>query len=106
MDVLYRNLRLPIQALKKVNTLIKPDALLKAWQSILNYLEINPGYFTYRFGVQTGLAVKEALQELHRLGQWALNRGYDMIINPIRSYRTTSTENKVIEQGGRFPASM
>jgi 1-acyl-sn-glycerol-3-phosphate acyltransferase len=106
MDVLYRNLRLPIQALKKVNTLIKPDALLKAWQSILNYLEINPGYFTYRFGVQTGLAVKEALQELRRLGQWALNRGYDMIINPIRSYRTSYTGDKVIEQGGRFPASM
>lgn len=106
MDVLYRNLSLPVQALKNVNALIKPDALLKAWQAILNYLEINPGYFTYRFGVQTGLAVKDALQELHRLGQWAMNQGYDLLINPIRSYRSAATGNRVTEQGGRFPASM
>lgn len=106
MDVLYRNLNLPIQALKEVNSRIKPDSLLKAWQAILNYLEINPGFFTYRFGVQTGLAVKEALQELHRLGQWALNQDYGLVINPIRSYRNAVTGNRVTEQGGRFPGSM
>jgi 1-acyl-sn-glycerol-3-phosphate acyltransferase len=106
MDVLHRNLRLPIRAIKKVNALIQPESLLKAWQAILNYLEINPGYFTYRFGVQSGLAVKQSLQELLRLGQWALSRGYDLIINPTRSYRNANTGVLVTEQGGHFPADM
>ncbi len=105
-DALYRNLHLPIQALKKVNTLTQPESLLEAWQAILNYLEINPGYFTYRFGVQSGLAVKQALQELQRLGQWALNCGYDLVINPVRSYRNANTDVLVTEQGGHFPADM
>ncbi len=106
IDVLYRNLRLPIMPLTWVNASIHPEKVIQAWQTILNYLDINPGYFTYRFGVQQGVAVKQALLELVRLGQWAQESGFDLKINPIRNYRNPNTGALVTESGGCFPRSM
>lgn len=106
MDVLYRNLHLPIRVIKTVGKYLAPDELLIAWQAILDYLEENPGYFTYRFGILRGLAVKESLQELHRLGQWAQQKGYRIKLEPMRRYRNANTGTLVIERGGCFPPKM
>jgi len=106
MDVLARNLHLPIKPIKLINHEVNLRPLLKAWRSILDYLEINPGYFTYRFGVAEGLAMKKALQELHRLGEWVCQSGYAITIQPIRRYRNSHTGAAVIERGGCFPESM
>lgn len=106
MDVLVRNLHLPIKPLKQFSSRAKLSSVLKAWKAILDYLEINPGFFTYRFGVQKGIAVKKALIELHKLGEWAQRSGYALKINPIRQYRNANTGAQVIERGGCFPKSM
>ena len=106
MDVLYRNLHLPVRAIKTVNKYLPPEELLTAWQAILDYLEENPGFFTYRFGVQRGLEVKEALQELHRLGKWIQKKNYTLKLNPMRRYRNARTGALVIERGGCFPPNM
>lgn len=106
MDVLVRNLHLPIKPLKAVYHQTKIQPLLRAWQSILDYLETNPGYFTYRFGVEGGLAMKKALQELIRLGEWVHQSGYALTAQPIRRYRNANTDALVIERGGCFPKSM
>jgi 1-acyl-sn-glycerol-3-phosphate acyltransferase len=106
MDVLYRNLRLPIRIIKSVNKYLLPAELLTAWQAILTYLEENPGFFTYRFGIQRGLEVKEALLELHRLGKWVKKKDYALKLNPMRSYRNAKTGAQVTERGGCFPPNM
>lgn len=106
MDVLYRNLNLPIKPLKQLNHQSDLNPLLNAWQSILDYLNINPGFFTYRFGVEEGLAVREALLELCRLGEWAQESGYEIAINPVCRYQNANTGARVIERGGCFPESM
>jgi len=106
MDVLYRNLHLPISPLKETYHHDDLKPILDAWQAILDYLNRNPGYFTYRFGVEEGLSVKEALQELCRLGEWAQQSGYALKINPIRRYRNANTGARVVEMGGCFPKSM
>ncbi|MBG0787301.1 MAG: 1-acyl-sn-glycerol-3-phosphate acyltransferase [Anaerolineaceae bacterium] len=106
MDVLYRNLHLPIRAIKSVNKYLPPEDLLTAWQSILDYLEINPGYFTYRFGIQRGLAVKKALEELCRLGEWVRKKGYSLKLNPMRRFKNAKTGALVTERGGCFPPQM
>lgn len=77
-----------------------------AWESILNYLQENPGYFTYRFGVEEGLAVEMALKELIRLAKWIQKSGYSLTINPVRRYRNGNTGAQVTERGGCFPSSM
>lgn len=106
MDVLIRNLNLPLKPLKQIYLQTNLDPILAAWRSILDYLELNPGYFTYRFGMDEGLAVKKALQELVKLGAWAKQAGYTLTINPIRRYRNAKTDALVVEHGGCFPQSM
>jgi len=106
MDVLYRNLNLPIKPIKQLNYQSDLNPLLNAWQSILDYLNTNPGFFTYRFGVEEGLAVRKALLELSRLGEWAQESGYEIAINPVCRYQNANTGARVIERGGCFPESM
>ena len=106
MDVLVRNLHLPLKPLKRVSPESRLEPVIKAWQSILDYLEVNPGYFTYRFGVQKGLAVRKALEELLQLGEWALSSGCRLNIIPSRKFRNARTGAEVLESGGCFPASM
>jgi len=106
MDVLVRNLKLPIKPIKFVFRQLDLSPLIAAWQSILDYLQINPGFFTYRFGMEEGLAVRQALEELCRLVQWASEFRYALTINPIRRYRNARTGALVIERGGCFPRSM
>lgn len=106
MDVLVRNLHLPIKPLKNIVQQGNVQPLLKAWKAILDYLEVNPGYFTYRFGVDEGLAMKKALFELCQLGNWVGQSGYLLTIQPIRRSRNPKTGSLVIERGGCFPKSM
>jgi len=106
MDVLVRNLNLPLKPIKQVYHQMELAPLINAWQSILAYLKINPGYFTYRFGVEDGLAVKQALIELVDLATWAQDAGYALSIDPIRLYQNAKTGAEVIEHGGCFPASL
>lgn len=106
MDVLVRNLRLPIKPLKTIVKQGKINPLLRAWGTILDYLEINPGYFTYRLGMDEGVAMKKALAELICLGKWALQSGYALTIQPIRRYQNANTGTEVTEYGGCFPKSM
>ncbi len=106
MDVLIRNLHLPLKPLKQIYHQSDLSEVIVAWESILNYLQENPGYFTYRFGVEEGLAVEMALKELIRLAKWIQKSGYSLTINPVRRYRNGNTGAQVTERGGCFPSSM
>jgi 1-acyl-sn-glycerol-3-phosphate acyltransferase len=106
IDVLYRNLRLPIKPISEIYHQNDLTPILNAWRAILDYLTINPGFFTYRFGVEEGLAVKEALIELCCLGEWAQQSNYELVINPIYRCSNANTGAQVIERGGCFPESM
>jgi len=106
MDVLVRNLHLPIKPIRKVTDESNLMPLIAAWKAILDYLKTNPGYFTYRFGMEEGLAVKQALEELCQLSDWVFESGYRLSLRPIRRYRNGNTGAQVVERCGRFPKSM
>lgn len=106
LDVLVRNLHLPLCPLKAVNRRTDLDPLISAWDAILDYLKVNPGYFTYRFGVDEGLSVEKAIKELHQLAAWAKENHFALTLNPIYRYRNANTGAKVIERGGCYPNSM
>lgn len=106
MDVLARNLGLPIQPIRKMFRRSDLDPVLEAWRVIIAYLNENPGYFTYRFGVEGGLAGEKALLELIELCEWVQDNGYSITIDPIQRYHNANTGADVIERGGCFPKSM
>lgn len=106
LDVLVRNLHLPLCPLMDVNNRSDLAPLISAWDAILEYLKINPGYFTYRFGVDEGLCVEKALRELCTLASWVQENHYALTLTPIYRYRNAHTGAKVIERGGCFPKSL
>ena len=106
MDVFVRNLHLPIKPIKEVYRQSDLAPVITAWQSILTYLQTNPGFFTYRFGMEEGLAVKLALEELICLAQWVSESHFVLTLQPIHRYHNVKTGAQVIERGGCFPKSM
>lgn len=68
LNTLKRNLRLPVGCLQNFGQPVPVHEVEFAVLAILNYLEQdNPGFFTYRFGVDQGLAIKNALTRLRSM---------------------------------------
>ncbi len=101
LDALARNLKLPVQPLQRLDESIKPEDLRTACASILDYLRQNPGFFTYRFGVQSGLEIEAALEKLAEITRQLAEAGNlsGVKIVPIYRYRD-STSGEMIEQRG------
>jgi 1-acyl-sn-glycerol-3-phosphate acyltransferase len=106
IDALVRNLKLPLHPLMRVSQQSDLQPVIAAWDALLEYLKVNPGFFTYRFGVEEGLAVERALKELRQLALWAIDSGYTLTLKPVHRYRNAYTGAEVVERGGCFPASM
>ena len=61
MDVLIRNLKLPVKMLMIRNIPIPMKDFLSGCNTIIAYLTQNPGFLNYRLGMETGLAMKNGL---------------------------------------------
>ncbi len=64
MDVLKRNLRLPVNSLMRRNQPIQIDQLVMGLTAIQNYLESNPGFLSYRFGIDQSIKMKNGVDSL------------------------------------------
>jgi hypothetical protein len=106
LDVLVRNLHLPLHPLGLIEHQSNLGPVIAAWDAILDYLKINPGYFTYRFGMEEGLATQSAIKELRQLAVWVQENGYTLTLKPLHIYRNLNTGAEVTESGGCFPRSM
>lgn len=63
LDTLKRNIGLPVGCLQNIGNPVPARDVEKAIRAVLDYLEDNnPGFFTYRFGMEKGLWVKQGLQ--------------------------------------------
>lgn len=106
LDALLRNLKLPILPLRDLNPVADLAAFQLSLQSILDYLEVNPGFFTYRFGMEEGISVQQALKELKTLVGWAEESACQLFIDPIQTYKDPASQQIVYKSGGDFPKSM
>jgi len=96
------NLALPVEALQALAYRPSVPDLITACQAVLEYLaHENPYLLTYRFGVQEGLAMQEAIQQLEQLLNWCQERNYQIHIQPTRFYYSLKEEREVrqTEQG-------
>jgi len=71
MDVYARNLKLPVKSLMNLPRRSHSRDILTACKAILNYLDQNTGFLTYRFGMETGLRMRTGLEEMKTLADWA-----------------------------------
>lgn len=59
MDVFKRNLKLPVNCLLKRSKNISLKDTKQALLAIRGYLELNPGFLSYRFGIEEGIMMKD-----------------------------------------------
>jgi 1-acyl-sn-glycerol-3-phosphate acyltransferase len=84
LNVFVRNLKL--SSVKPLQDLSRPysgEVILNAVESILDYLEINRGFLTYRFGIETGLAMQSGLVELTNIARLAASQKQFLQILPV-----------------------
>ncbi len=100
LDALARNIKLPVTCLQRFGEPNPASEIRTAITAILDYLErINPGFFTYRFGMEVGLAVQQALKAvLNRLSD-AGNLNLHLAITPLYGY-TDGQGNRLKFSGG------
>jgi 1-acyl-sn-glycerol-3-phosphate acyltransferase len=101
LDVFVHNLKLSaVRPLCNLNQAYPARDIQEAVQAVLGYLEVNRGFLTYRFGMETGLAMQSGLKALLTLSAWAAQSNLLLQLTPIRSY-TDFEGNTVIEEGSR-----
>jgi len=103
LDILRRNLHLPVQDLQRVDEVESPARVLRALRPVLAYLENeNPFLLTYRFGQAEGQAIQAGLYELSALCIWAQEAGLSLTVAPIRRYRLPGdTEDRMDSTPGQ-----
>lgn len=106
LDVFARNLKLPVGPLQRLDTESDPAAMVIGLDAALGYLENgNPGFLSYRFGLEEGAAMQTGLRELRALAQWAAGQGLNLHITPIRRYRENGSEHELVQdKPGGVPA--
>ena len=67
LESLKGNLKLPIQALYGLKAKVSGSEMRRALQAILDYLVVNPAFFTYRLGREVGEQVAEGIRALREL---------------------------------------
>jgi len=67
LDSLKINLKLPVGALYEQPGSINAHAIQSALATVQRYLQVNPAFFTYRFGLEEGSRVAEGIKVLQSL---------------------------------------
>lgn len=105
LDVLTRNIKLPVEALKHLDTEHDPARLAAAADLALGYLNDNAHFLTYRFGYDEGSAMREGLTQLRDLCRWAQQNGYQVSVTPVRRYKRRGSDEEIVEdKPGSLPA--
>jgi hypothetical protein len=101
LDVFVHNLNLPkVRPLQNLNQPYPALEIHQAVRAVLDYLETNRGFFTYRFGMETGLAIKSGLEELLELSGWAAQYSHLLHLTPVHCY-TNNAGEEIQERGSR-----
>ena len=108
LKIFTHNLELPTQPLQRLDKERDPEKIVRAVQSILNYLrEENPYLLTYRFGPREAAAMHSGLEELLALAEWASASRLRLEITPIRRYTSPEQDEEVVQvKQGSFESWM
>jgi hypothetical protein len=97
LNIFYKDVHLPMEALKDLDAARDPGAVAGALQAILGYLDENPYFFTYRYGHEEGGAMGEGIRELHALMAWAAEADAFVHIRATRRYYLPGREDEIVE---------
>lgn len=95
LDVMARNMKLPVQALQQLSE--DPHAVADAASTALSFFDTHPQFLSYRLGYREAQEVYEGVVELRDVARQAGAAGSQLVLRPIRQYRNGETGEEVIE---------
>jgi 1-acyl-sn-glycerol-3-phosphate acyltransferase len=101
LDVMARNMKLPVQALQRLDH--DPGAIADAAQVALSFFDSHPQFLSYRFGYVEAEAIYAGVVELRDLAGEAAAQGWQVTLKPVRRYRNGADGEEVVETA---PAAM
>jgi len=101
VDILENNLKLSVDGLKNLGSLKDPTDVSQSVQTVLDYLQKNPGFITYRLGMEEGVQVKTCLEELSKLCEYAQERHMVLQFDLTYTYKDSETGQQVTLKNGR-----
>jgi 1-acyl-sn-glycerol-3-phosphate acyltransferase len=97
LDVMARNMRLPVRPLQQIG--IEHDArrIADALDVAIGFLDENPQFLSYRFGYDEAGRMRAGVDELHALVTEAARNGDWVTLKPIRRYRRAGSDKEIVE---------
>lgn len=102
LDVMERNMRLPVQPLLRIGEPQPAAKLHAALGAALSFLDTHPRFLSYRFGYAAAAEIHAGVRELHRLAQTAAQSGQLMQLRPLHRYRRGEAGEVQVLQPGRM----
>lgn len=104
LDVMARNMRLPVQALLRIDKPQPAAGIHAALGAVLSFLDSHPQFLSYRFGYVEAAEIYAGVRELQGLAQTAAEREQLMLLRPLHRYRRGRRSAEVlVEQPGDVP---
>ncbi len=97
LDVMARNMNLPVHALQQLEREHHAATLAEAAEVALKFLDDNPHFLSYRFGYQEAADMYAGIAELRDLTRQAAAQGQRVTLQPIRHYRREGDEREITE---------
>lgn len=101
IDILENNLKYSVGGLKNLANDKNPVEVKAAVETIFEYLEINPGFITYRLGMDDGLQVQQCLVQLKQLTEYACDHQMHLKFDLAYSYVDSASGQLVTVKDGR-----
>ncbi|MBZ0304091.1 MAG: hypothetical protein K8J31_30425, partial [Anaerolineae bacterium] len=95
LDVMDRNMNLPVQALRQLDH--DPQAVADAAEAALSFLDSHPQFLSYRFGYHEASEIYAGVVELRDLAQRTAAEGHTLTLKPIRTYRRSDSGAEIVE---------
>jgi len=101
LDALSRNLKLSVQPLQNQGQFHEVQVIGQACREILAYLEKNPGFFTFRFGIDVGVSIQNSIRSLAQFADSDDHPGKKIRFVPIYQYSNSANGERHEYRGAR-----
>ena len=97
LDVMQRNMHLPVKILQQIDTIHDPQDLTQALDAALAFLDDHPYFLSYRFGYTESAAMYDGVKELRDITRQAAANGQRIRLKPVHRYRTHKNGDEIVE---------
>jgi hypothetical protein len=97
LDVMIRNMKLPVEPLQQIDTWQHPAAIADALSAALSFLDSHPQFLSYRFGYDEAATMYAGVVELRDMAQAADANGQQICLKPVHHYHDQSRGIDVTE---------